>query len=155
MNSNKDWVEEAKEKVEDNPEALAERYFIDITEQILLYMEENDITKSELADRMDVSRGYISKLFSDNSNLTLLTLAKISKALDIGWIFKRTSTESAYPIASHYWDELLRKGEERLTKHVPKEEAGAEPEVEELYLVTAENEGSTGNMEATRLTYRT
>lgn len=151
MSSDKDWTEEAKEKVKDNPEALAERYLIDLTEQILLYMEENDITKSVLADRMDVSRGYISKLFSDNSNLTLLTLAKISKALDIGWIFKRTSTESAYPIAPHYWDELVGKGEERLTKHVPEDETVDKPDVEDPYLVTAANEGSTGNMEAIKL----
>lgn len=155
MSFDKDWAGEGKEKVRDNPEALAERYFIDITEQILLYMEENDITRTKLADRMDVSRGYISKLFSDNSNLTLLTLAKISKALDIGWVFKRTSTESAYPIASHYWGEFLGKGEEHLDEQVPEEEPGTEPEADDLYLVRAANEDTAGNLEATRYVYWT
>ena len=139
-------AKEEKEEARNYPEYIAEGYFIDITEQILLYMGKNEISRSELAERMGVSRGYISKLFADNTNLTLLTLAKISKALDISWLFKLLPSRAAYPIGSHYWEDLLGESKAQFAEYTETEGTGSAPEVEETYIFKlAENSGSSGN----------
>lgn len=106
------WAEREKEKVRNEPEYLAEGYFADITEQILAYMEKHNITRAELARRMDVSKPWITKVFRDDSNVTLLTLAKISKALTIDWMLKLIPMRDANTqIDSQYCRDSLPLGE--------------------------------------------
>lgn len=76
------------DKFKDDPEFLAEEYFLDIAEKIATYMEKKNISRAELAKSMEVSRAYISQLFGDRRNMTLHTLAKISIALGINWKFR-------------------------------------------------------------------
>lgn len=96
-------VEELKEQVRSRPEYIAEKYFADITEQLAAYMEKNDITKSELADKMEVSPSQVSQFFNSNSNVTLLTLAKIAKALGVSWHIRLdTLSEGVMPRGVHY-----------------------------------------------------
>lgn len=47
------------------------------------YMQENDISKSELAGRLGVSHQYVSKLLSGQENLSLKSLTAINEKLDI------------------------------------------------------------------------
>lgn len=96
-------VEELKEQVRSKPEYIAEKYFADITEQLAAYMEKNEITKSELADKMEVSPSQVSQFFNSNSNVTLLTLAKIAKALGVSWHIKLDAlSEGVRPRGVHY-----------------------------------------------------
>ena len=144
MSFNKSWVEEKKEKVRNHPEALAERYFIDITEQVLAYMEENGIKKSELAERMDVTKGYVSKLFADDNNLTLLTLAKISKALDIGWEFERIN-------GGHRRNDLPHR--RKKTNGTVTTETADAPETERPYRLSQQGIELKGNQEGDKIQY--
>lgn len=96
-------VQELKEQVRSRPEYVAEKYFGDITEQLAAYMEKNGITKSELADKMGVSPSQVSQFFNSNSNVTLLTLAKIAKALEVSWHIKLdTLSEGVRSRGVHY-----------------------------------------------------
>ncbi len=44
-------------------------------------MKKHNISRSELAQRMDVSEAFISRIFSEYQNFTLKTLAKLEVAL--------------------------------------------------------------------------
>ncbi len=77
----KTYYEMLKEKLKNDPLYLLEKKKIDITEQIWKIMEEEGISKSELAKRMGVSRGYITRILGGNTNFTLESLIKISMAL--------------------------------------------------------------------------
>lgn len=67
MNANDSWL----------------RYSQEIAMQMLDRMEELSINQNQLAERMGCSRQYISKVLKGRENLSLETLYKIEKALDI------------------------------------------------------------------------
>lgn len=75
------WREEA-EKRKVNKEWL--RYSQNIAMRMLDKMEEEGITQKQLAERMNCSQQYISKILKGCENLSLETLAKIECALGIG-----------------------------------------------------------------------
>lgn len=67
MNANDSWL----------------RYSQEIAMKMLDRMEELNINQNQLAERMGCSRQYISKVLKGRENLSLETLYKIEKALDI------------------------------------------------------------------------
>lgn len=54
-----------------------------IAMQILFKLRELQMTQTELAEKLNVSPQFVSKLISGTENLTLETIVKIQKALDI------------------------------------------------------------------------
>lgn len=59
----------------------AECLILDTTELILQIMEDKEITRTELAQRIGRTKGYVSQLLNGNRNMTLRTLATIAYAL--------------------------------------------------------------------------
>lgn len=55
---------------------------VELCEQIYLIMEQENVTKAELARRLQTSRAYITKLLQGSANLTLDSLVKVARALD-------------------------------------------------------------------------
>ena len=55
---------------------------VELCEQIYLIMEQERITKAELARRLGTSRAYITKLLQGSANFTLDSLVKVAKALE-------------------------------------------------------------------------
>ena len=74
------WREEA-EKRRANKEWL--RYSQNIAMRMLDKMEAEGITQKQLAERMDCSQQYVSKILKGCENLSLETMAKIECALGI------------------------------------------------------------------------
>ena len=74
------WREEA-EKRKANKEWL--RYSQNIAMRMLDKMEADGITQKQLAERMDCSQQYVSKILKGRENLSLETMAKIESALGI------------------------------------------------------------------------
>lgn len=74
----KDMIDESRDTLEFRLEALE----IKVTERILEIMEEKNISRSDLAEKLSVSRAAITKLFRDGSNMTLKRLLGIACALD-------------------------------------------------------------------------
>ena len=54
-----------------------------IAVSVLTILRERGITKQSLAERMGVSAQYISKIVKGSENLTLETIAKLEKALNV------------------------------------------------------------------------
>ncbi|NJN48324.1 MAG: helix-turn-helix transcriptional regulator [Candidatus Competibacteraceae bacterium] len=61
-----------------------ERLILDVTENIWSFLEANGLSKSELAQKLGVSRSYVTQILNGNRNMTLRTLA------DIGYVLKKT-----------------------------------------------------------------
>ncbi len=62
-------------------------YWIDgpiteFVEDLARLMEEQGVTRAELARRMGTSRAYITKVLGGDANFTLLTMVKLAMALD-------------------------------------------------------------------------
>ena len=58
-----------------------ERLILEVTELICGIMEEERISRSELAKRLQKSKGHVSQLLDGSRNMTLRTLAEILSAL--------------------------------------------------------------------------
>jgi transcriptional regulator with XRE-family HTH domain len=61
---------------------------LEITEQIYLTMQEQDISKAELARRLEKSRAYVTKILQGTANFTIESLVKIGLALGCQLAFK-------------------------------------------------------------------
>lgn len=53
----------------------------DFIEDVWRLMEEQKISRAELARRLGTSRAYVTKLLGGNANFTLQTMAKVAMAL--------------------------------------------------------------------------
>lgn len=51
--------------------------------KFVVYMRTNELTQQDIADKLDCSRQYVSKLLSGKLNLSLESIGKIEKAPDI------------------------------------------------------------------------
>lgn len=74
------WREDAQWR-RDNEYWL--RYSRFITLRVLQAMDEQSVTQVELARRMGCSQQYVSNLLKGSSNMTLETIGRLEKALDI------------------------------------------------------------------------
>jgi transcriptional regulator with XRE-family HTH domain len=59
-----------------------ERLILQVTERICAIMEEQKVTRSCLAKRLNRSKGYVSQLLDGSRNMTLRTLADVLTALE-------------------------------------------------------------------------
>jgi transcriptional regulator with XRE-family HTH domain len=78
----KNWFGQLLEDHKKTPEFLLEQKILELTEKIVQRMEELGISRSVLADRLNVSKPYITKLLRGDVNFTLKSLAELSQALE-------------------------------------------------------------------------
>ena len=77
-----DFLEQWAKQSEDNAKLVAcELLITEVTEEIWKAMEEAGINKTELADRIGATKGYVSQVLSGSRNMTLRTLSDICFAL--------------------------------------------------------------------------
>lgn len=74
-------LENFYEDVKNDPEFIAEDLILRITEKISRIMKDKNISKSELAERLNTSKAYITKLLNGNPNMTVMTISKLSAVL--------------------------------------------------------------------------
>ncbi len=65
----------------DGREMAEEGLILDVSQQLFEVMEDEGITKAELASRLDCSKAYITKLLRGPSNMTLRKVAEVFFAL--------------------------------------------------------------------------
>ena len=77
-------MEEAARELDRNPKHVAETRKASVVEDILRALEEDEISRSELARRLDKSRQQLSYMLNEEklNNFTIETMAEIATALD-------------------------------------------------------------------------
>ena len=68
-----------------------ERLILDVTEQLAGALEDDGVTRAELARRLGRTPGFVSQLLGGERNLTLRTIADIAAALSLRPSFKLSS----------------------------------------------------------------
>lgn len=81
MSSKTLYREFEKSSAENRRLLRQEELILEATELLISAMVSKGLSRSELADRLGRSRGFISQVLSGRRNLTLRTLADISDAL--------------------------------------------------------------------------
>jgi transcriptional regulator with XRE-family HTH domain len=85
-------------EAERHPEYWEEGAILEFTEALYIAMEEQGVTRAELARRLGTSQAYVTRVLSGNANFTLKTMSKLAlalgKQLDVGLSAQRR-TESA------------------------------------------------------------
>ncbi len=78
-----EWYKELKERLKQTPEYQAESIAFDIAIFISEYLKKLNMTQNELAQRLNVSRSYISQILRGKTNMTILTMAKLANVLNL------------------------------------------------------------------------
>ena len=75
------WREDLERRLSQTPEYLAESLAFDLSLEIYGQMKELGLSQTAFAKRLGVSKAYVSQIFDGKTNMTILSLAKIAKAL--------------------------------------------------------------------------
>ena len=78
-----------------------ERLILDATEAIVGLLEEEKVSRQELARRLGKSKGFVSQLLSGERNMTLRTLADLGYALG-----------QRFSLEAYAWDDQSQLGED-------------------------------------------
>ncbi|MDP8244803.1 MAG: helix-turn-helix transcriptional regulator [Candidatus Hinthialibacter antarcticus] len=79
----KDWFQNLEDEFKDDPRYALEDVLLDFSEMICKAMEEQRISKSELAKKMGKQPSWLSRILGAEHNLTFLTAVEIAMALDM------------------------------------------------------------------------
>jgi transcriptional regulator with XRE-family HTH domain len=87
------WWEKWNREAEKDPVYLAESLALEVAIEVYRQMKEAGLSQARFAERLGVSRPYVSQVLQGKTNMTILTLAKIAKALgsDLTIAFKLCS----------------------------------------------------------------
>jgi transcriptional regulator with XRE-family HTH domain len=88
-----EWWEKWNREAEKDPVYLAESLALEVAIEVYQQMKEAGLSQARFAKRLGVSRPYVSQVLQGKTNMTILTLAKIAKALgsDLTIAFKSCS----------------------------------------------------------------
>jgi len=79
----KGLIYEMAEQRKDSLIYRTEKTILNLNERICSLMEEKQISRSELAERLKTSKAYITKILNGQPNMTITTLEKIAVALGV------------------------------------------------------------------------
>jgi transcriptional regulator with XRE-family HTH domain len=86
-------IRHRKKKAEGQYERLLaqETLIVEVTEEICRVLDEQDVTRNELAQRLGKSKGFITQVLSGERNMTLRTMADFAAALGCRFRVQATS----------------------------------------------------------------
>lgn len=76
------WFLDELREYRDDPEFLAEGLILEFNEEICRLMEDQGLSRADLARRLGVKRPAITRMLNGSPNVTLLTLVKFTTALN-------------------------------------------------------------------------
>ena len=71
-----------------------ERAILDVTELVCQVMHKQDVSRSQLADRLGKTKGYITQLLDGRTNMTVRTISDVFVALNRAVHFQEGSLEA-------------------------------------------------------------
>jgi transcriptional regulator with XRE-family HTH domain len=74
------WYEEMRKGFDNDPDYWAEGLKLDFAEEVGRLMEEQKVSRAELARRLGTSPAYVTKILHWTANLTLISMSKIALA---------------------------------------------------------------------------
>lgn len=75
---------------------------LDFALSLVEIMERNEITRTELADRLSVSRPMVTKILRGDANLTIETMVRATKA-----VFGKLEIRAIPESSNGYWMEVI------------------------------------------------
>lgn len=75
------WFADKLKEFEGDLEFRTEEMIIEFTEKVVAAMQERDMSRVELAQRLGVSKAFVTKLLNGNPNLTIRTMVSLAAAL--------------------------------------------------------------------------
>lgn len=78
----KSSLAEIIKKAKESDTFLAQKLSVQFARNVEDMMSKKELKQKDLAEKMNVSTAYISKVLNGNINMTLATMSKIAKALD-------------------------------------------------------------------------
>lgn len=69
-------------EAEESLEYWTESVILEFTEDLARVMDEQNISRAQLARRLGTSQAYITKILSGNANFTLATMTKLVRAIN-------------------------------------------------------------------------
>ena len=76
------WFTDKLKEFETDQEFRTEEVIIAFTEKVVAAMRERDMSRVELAQRLGVSKAFVTKLLNGNTNLTIRTMVSLAAALE-------------------------------------------------------------------------
>jgi transcriptional regulator with XRE-family HTH domain len=95
-------IEKYRERVrsvENTPEFLLEVVKLTFAEELSRLLEEQGVSRRQLAERLGTSRAYVTRILRTDYNLTAETMVKVALALDARVTLTLQSRQSAPPAA--------------------------------------------------------
>jgi len=89
------WWDTLTDEIEDTIEYKVESVSFNIAVQVYERMRELGLTQKELANKLNVSKSYISQILKGKSNMTIETMVKLSNVLDLTPSIKLAPKETA------------------------------------------------------------
>lgn len=76
------WFSERIQELQGDQEFRTEEAILAFTEKVVAVMRERGMNRAELAQRLGVSKAFVTKLLNGNPNLTIKTMVAIAGALE-------------------------------------------------------------------------
>jgi transcriptional regulator with XRE-family HTH domain len=83
MTERASWWRDLGEKLKNDAVSIAEGIALEIAVQVNKVLEAEDLSRKNLAERMQVSQPYVTQILSGQTNMTILTLSKVASALGL------------------------------------------------------------------------
>jgi len=88
--------------IKEDRQSSRERLIYNVTEDVLVAMEDLGVSKKELASRISKSKSYITQMLSGSRNMTIGTLSDICYSLDVD-----LNVEIKLPASSDVEEEIV------------------------------------------------
>ena len=95
---NDTFIRQYVEKFKDDPEFVTEQLMLEIGGSIVRCMKTREMSRSDLAKKLKVSRAYVTQLLNGKPNLTIRSLAALGVVLEarVGIEFRPSYSVSKY-----------------------------------------------------------
>jgi len=77
-----EWFQERTRGLDNDPEYLLEEVKLTFAEELSRLLEEQGVSRRQLAERLGTSRAYVTRILRTDYNLTAETMVKVALALD-------------------------------------------------------------------------
>ncbi|HLR33317.1 MAG TPA: helix-turn-helix transcriptional regulator [Fodinibius sp.] len=77
------WIKEKEQKLKNDPEYIAYGIMLDISSQITNRLNELNWKQKDLAERLNKSQGWISRLLNAPTNFSIKKLVEVALAIDL------------------------------------------------------------------------